>query len=63
LAEFKKSNLRKDTPLEKWYLSERFGALPIFNESLLLSRIPQIRKIKNRELRKRIIIICEGKRI
>ena len=46
LVEFKNSNLRKDTPLEKWYLSGRFGALPIFNESLLLEQDAEVKKNK-----------------
>ena len=46
LAEFKNSNLRKGTPLEKWYLSGRFGALPIFNESLLLEQDAEVKKNK-----------------
>ncbi|MFZ1322611.1 MAG: ATP-binding protein [Ignavibacteria bacterium] len=47
LIEFKNSNLRKDTPLEKWYLSGRFGALPVFNEFLLLEQ-----DAENKEKRK-----------
>lgn len=38
LIEFKNSNLRPDTPIEKWYLSGRFGALPIFNDLKLLEQ-------------------------
>ncbi|MCB0728833.1 MAG: ATP-binding protein [Ignavibacteriae bacterium] len=38
LIEFKNSNLRQDTPIEKWYLSGRFGALPIFNDLNLLEQ-------------------------
>ena len=29
LGEFKKSEIRKKTPIDKWYLSGRFGALPL----------------------------------
>lgn len=32
LSEFKNKDLRKNTPLDKWYMSGRFGALPLLGE-------------------------------